>query len=619
MALNIQRGNAPKVAAGRARGGSLRLSPSTLRAQQEDVAADFDLMKTGLNIGVAAVAGLNAGMSGQTTEDTASIALSGKMADGSDIKDITGFELGKFGQEAIATLGGVKGMVGGDIGKMNVAGNMVANYQKGVKVGNDYANQQSEQVIAIAQSKGELARQQALDAKDYANADALGWQAQKDAISEAANDPTMTPLVQERINAYVNNPMSEEAYLANNSLNTYNAMRGDVTSNIMSQVKASATNGDTLGVVAGLTNAVESGYITPEKGDELIAQYSQQAENAWESNRNQSVQFMKKTGTLTEQSLVDLGYSEPEIQYHLADARDEAFDRQAKIRKTTHKNEDAFIKSAVSLIMSDTYEESDASLRQGMQETLGFNLDPDASDLRNSNGLRKSIEDKIIQAGNTGDITRRFQLQAELDKVKIMESALEDGFNLSDDNETLKELNNMVMNNTISMTDIDGLQGKVTRGTWMQYYKSAADSRERSLNKSIGEVRNGFFKAITSKVSSFGFTFDDPALIDEVQQFQELFDSRWQSKKKELIKTDPNITFSDMRLEAQNMGQDIFNGVIKNSERIKSQSEKDKKISSFEKREIEKAKNAIINKQTLTPDRLSSIKSKFQLLKQRGK
>jgi hypothetical protein len=200
----------------------MRVPGATLQKQQENTGAEFELAKSVLNVGTAVAAGLNAGMSGQTTADTGELAAQG-LETGS-AQDAGGFDLSKFTEEAVDTLGGVQGMLRGDVASQNVAGNIVNNYQKGVQIGNAHAKQQGQAVITEGEAAAEMSSSSDIASQNYKGLADRAYSAQTDSLNKALNDPNTTPAVKANIQNYLQSELARATFYKKYAVKEANAI-----------------------------------------------------------------------------------------------------------------------------------------------------------------------------------------------------------------------------------------------------------------------------------------------------------------------------------------------------------------------------------------------------------
>jgi len=256
--------SAPSQFAGRASSPTMRISGATAKAQQDVINAEFDVARMAVNVGTAVASGFKAGSSGQTTEDLASIAQSGKMADGSDVKDAGDFNLGKFGEEVVGSLGGVKGLMEGGIERQNVAANIVNNYQKGVQIGNAHAKQQGEIAITNGSTAAENSYNADAAAGNYDGIVERAYNAQVSSLRKVMDDPNTTPLVKQNISQFLSNGQAMAAFRSKYETKAVNAVAKKNADKDNADMNAAVKRGDTE-LVNDLIATQQSVVRTPEQ------------------------------------------------------------------------------------------------------------------------------------------------------------------------------------------------------------------------------------------------------------------------------------------------------------------------------------------------------------------
>jgi len=272
MAIRISRNTqAPAEFAGRAASPTMRFSGATLNAEKQAIAAEGEVTKLAFNAGTSIASGLAAGFSGQTTEDLASIATGGQMADGSDVKDVNDFQVGKFMNETISSLGGVGGLMEG-VEKQNVAINMVDNYQKGVAIGEAHVKQQSEMVVMTASTTAEANFREDMAKGKYDGAVNRSWQSHQDALTKAMNDPNTTPAVRSKIQAYMSSDIAKAKFDNQYVAKEANAIAKRTAKNAEATMGVAVKNGDTVRVNELKMSQKKEIFRTPQQEDDLDKQ-----------------------------------------------------------------------------------------------------------------------------------------------------------------------------------------------------------------------------------------------------------------------------------------------------------------------------------------------------------
>lgn len=267
MAIRISRSTqVPATFAGRAASPTMRLSGASLSMDQQAIQAEGEVTKLAFNTGTAVASGLAAGFSGQTTEDLGSIAAQGK-----DARDVNNFEVGKFMEQTVTSLGGVGGLLDG-VEKQNVAANMVTDYQKGVKIGEAHVKQQSEDYITIAIATADANFKQDMARGNYTGAVDRAWKSHQDSLTQKMNDPNTTPAVRTKIQAYINNPLAKAKFDSKYIAKEANAIAQRTAKKAEGQANALIDAGNVAGLEMTMKSQMANGerMYTEEEYDNNI-------------------------------------------------------------------------------------------------------------------------------------------------------------------------------------------------------------------------------------------------------------------------------------------------------------------------------------------------------------
>ena len=282
MAIRISRNTqAPAEFAGRAASPTMRFSGATLNAEKQAIAAEGEVTKLAFNAGTSIASGLAAGFSGQTTEDLGAIAAQGK-----DATDAAGFNMDKFTQETISSLGGVGGLMEG-VEKQNVAINMVDNYQKGVAIGEAHVKQQSEMVVMTASTTAEANFREDMAKGKYDGAVNRSWQSHQDALTKAMNDPNTTPAVRSKIQAYMSSDIAKAKFDNQYVAKEANAIAQRTAKNANAIMSVAVKNGNMDKVNELVLTQGKEVFRTPEQVEALQHQatYNNLELNAVDTNK----------------------------------------------------------------------------------------------------------------------------------------------------------------------------------------------------------------------------------------------------------------------------------------------------------------------------------------------
>jgi hypothetical protein len=190
--------SAPAQFVGQAAGPTIRYNQGTLQAQQGMFEAEMGLTKTLVNTGTAVGAGLAAGFAGATTQDLGQMSVTG--GDAPNV-DKAGFDVGKFSEQFVDTLGGKDAIMKGSAEHGNVFANAVNSYQKGVQIGETYANQQFQGFQIRAKDAANVEFQKAVKDGDYSNASTRAVKVYEQEMIKFRDADTTTSYVQNKISS----------------------------------------------------------------------------------------------------------------------------------------------------------------------------------------------------------------------------------------------------------------------------------------------------------------------------------------------------------------------------------------------------------------------------------
>jgi len=199
--------SAPRSYAGEASGGFERNTNLIMSAQRKSKELDDDFTKIVGNVGIAVGAGLYAGFSGQTSEDTGAIASGGVNA-----KDAGGFDFGKFAKETHNALGGTKQLLT-PTEKQNVGQNLLSSYERGVDVGNAYAKNYGRMVSSEAKASAEASFVKSMKSGDFKGASARAWDAYSSTMAKYADDEKTPKLVANNINDTMGDQLTKSVFM----------------------------------------------------------------------------------------------------------------------------------------------------------------------------------------------------------------------------------------------------------------------------------------------------------------------------------------------------------------------------------------------------------------------